>query len=110
VSASFELVSRNGTPITTIHDWFGELNKGEQKKFVPGYSAYETARAWTGPNRIPDATAALFELPPLEGFELERAVVEAKTSFDRFGGPRHHDLLLTARTEKGRAAVVGVES
>jgi hypothetical protein len=22
-------------------------------KFVPGYSAYETARAWTEPNRVP---------------------------------------------------------
>jgi hypothetical protein len=110
MSAYFELVSRSGKPITTIDDWFCELNKREQKKFVPGYSAYETARAWTEPNRIPEATAALFELPPLEGFKLERAVVEAKTWFDKFGGPRHHDLLLTARSEEGHAAVVGVES
>lgn len=108
--ARFDLVSRNNMPITTIADWHGELNKREQKKFVPGFSAYETARAWTQPNRVPAEIEALFVRPPLAGFHLARAVVEAKTWFDEFGGPRHHDLLLTARDDRGRAAVIGVES
>jgi uncharacterized protein DUF6946 len=107
---SFSLVSRTGKPITTVDEWRDELNKREQSKFVPGYSAYESARAWTEPNRIPAAIKALFRLPPLEGFRLERAVVEQKTWFDKYGGPRHHDLLLTARNAAGRVAVIGVES
>jgi hypothetical protein len=38
----FELISRNSKAITTIDEWRNELNKLEQMKFVPGYSAYET--------------------------------------------------------------------
>jgi hypothetical protein len=49
----FELISRNGRAIATIDEWRNELDKREQMKFVPGYSAYETARAWTEPNRVP---------------------------------------------------------
>lgn len=64
---SFSLVSRTGKPITTVDEWRDELNKREQSKFVPGYSAYETARAWTEPNRVPAEIKALFRLPPLEG-------------------------------------------
>lgn len=108
---SFALVSRNGEPITTIDEWCDELNEREKAKFVPFYSAYETARAWTEPNRIPPDIADLFELDPLKGFSLERAVVEQRTKFDAYGGPRHHDLLLRARhTGDGRIAVIGIES
>jgi hypothetical protein len=110
MSASFKLVSRNGKPIATIEEWRDELNKRELAKFVPFYSAYETARAWTEPNRVPPVVAALFERPPLAGFQLERAIVEQRTSFDEYGGPRHHDLLLVARADKGRVATVGIES
>jgi hypothetical protein len=108
--ASFELVARNGMPITTIEEWRAELNKREQAKFVPFYSAYETARAWTEPNRVPPAVAALFERPPLAGFQLERAIVEERTWFDQYGGPRYHDLLLTARADRERLAIVGIEA
>src|SRR5262245_39694060 len=76
MSASFELVSRNGKPITEIDEWRDGLNKREQEKFVSFCSAYETARAWTEPNRGPGEVAALFARPPLKGFHLERAVVE----------------------------------
>jgi|SRR5919109_4141166 hypothetical protein len=74
----FELVSRNGKPITTIDDWHNDLNKREQTKFVPGYSAYETARAWTEPNRVPAEVAALFERPPLDGFSLNEPSLRRK--------------------------------
>jgi hypothetical protein len=111
MSRAFDLVSRNGKPITTIEEWCAELNEREKGKFVPFYSAYETARAWTEPNRIPPAVADLFTREPLTGFCLRRAVVEAKTWFDAYGGPRHHDLLLTARHEQDdRVAVIGIES
>ena len=64
---AFELVSRNGKPITSIDEWRNELDRREQAKFVPGFSAYETARAWTEPNRVPAEVAALFAEPPLRG-------------------------------------------
>ena len=51
MSAPFALVSREGKPIGTIAEWCHELNEREKAKFVPYYSAYETARAWTEPNR-----------------------------------------------------------
>lgn len=107
----FDLISRNGQPITTIEGWRDELNERERKKFVRFFSAYETARAWTQPNRVPAEIGQLFTLAPLEGFRLERAVVEARTWFDEYGGPRYHDLLLQARHEtSGRVAVIGIES
>jgi hypothetical protein len=107
----FDLVSRDGKPITTIAEWRNGLNKREQGKFCPGRSAYETARAWTEPTRIPAEVGALLDQPPLAGYRLERAVVEATTRFDTYGTPRHHDILLTLRHEAANSViVVGVEA
>lgn len=108
---AFDLVSRADKPITTISEWREGLNERERKKFCPGRSAYETARAWTEPTRIPDQLAALLQQPPLVGLRLKRAIVEAKTWFDTYGTPRHHDLLLILEDKEGkRSAVIGVES
>jgi hypothetical protein len=65
----------------------------------------ELARAWTG-ERGPETLRALLDtVTGTAGFEPELGVVEKRTDFDEFGGPRNHDLLLVGEAAGGKTVV-----
>jgi hypothetical protein len=102
---SLDVVNRRGQRIDSVESW-GELASPGEKRWRDDFSAKALAEAWID-GRGATALLALIA-PEFHDVRLERAVAEAKTSFDAFGGPRNHDLLIEARDDDG-AIVIGLE-
>src|SRR4051812_12295071 len=102
-------VNRQGHEIQTPDDWHRLAPPAAEHHWRDGYSAKTLAHLWLEG----DATLAIRSLlashDDLREFEIEKAVAEAKTGFDRFPGPRNHDVLLTG-TARGGRTVVGIEA
>lgn len=103
------LGSDGKTRLTTLDDWRRHAPPISDDRWVDGRSAKELARDWLDGGAIERVTALLTRHPALAGLELERAIAEKETRFDAIRrGPRHHDLLVYARTPD-RSVVIGVE-
>jgi hypothetical protein len=108
MTASARITNRKGDEIRDLEAWEALAGPASYKHWKPLRSAYELARAWIeggGPVVVGDALSGC---AGLDGFVAQRAVAEAQTRFDAFGGPRNHDLLVVGETTAGRL-VVAVE-
>jgi hypothetical protein len=95
----------SATPLPSYSSW---LRHVDAKNREPGTSAPTLATAWSGPL---DLLGALAAHPNLDDLTILSAAVEAKTTFDAYGGNvRNHDLLLRAITAGGETVVVCVEA
>lgn len=84
------------------------LDHIDPKNRRPGTSAPTLAAAWSGPQ---DLLGALATNPRLGDVVVRSATVEARTSFDAYGGNvRNHDLVVRAVTADGEPVVVCVEA
>jgi hypothetical protein len=112
MSDAFPIHSRDGKrghhEIQTLDDWKEFAPPTSADQWQPRYSALELARAWVDGDALADLRAVLDLAPALSELAPTEGIAEAKTSFDRYGGPRTHDLLLVGNTLGGRA-VVGIE-
>jgi hypothetical protein len=97
---------RNETTALADHaDWVERIG---EKNRQAGTSAPTLAASWSGPL---DLLGALATQPDLAGIKVDRAVVEAKATFDSHGGNvRNHDLVLRATTQNDEPLVVCVEA
>jgi hypothetical protein len=92
-------------PLPSYSSWLGRV---DAKNREPGTSAPTLATAWSGPV---DLLGALSAHPNLGDLSMLTATVEAKTTFDAYGGNvRNHDLLLRAVTADAEPVVVCVEA
>ena len=89
--------------IHTYADWRSHIAPKDDQ---PRRSAPTIAAAWAGPLDLQGALRGVTELADLR---VEEISVEAQTHFDAFGGPRNHDLLITATAAAGKV-VVAVEA
>ena len=93
------------TPLPGHAAWLDHLDPKNRK---PGTSAPTLAAAWSGPL---DLLGALATHARLRHVALRSATVEARTSFDAYGGNvRNHDLVVRAVTADGEPVVVCVEA
>jgi hypothetical protein len=93
-----------GTNLTAYRGW---LNRVESKNRSPGTSAPTLALAWSGPL---DVLGTLATHPELSDLAIHDVIVEAKSSFDAYGGNvRNHDLVLRG-TSSGAPLVVCIEA
>ena len=107
MSPAFELTNRDGKPIGDLRAWKRLASPGE-RRWKKGRSAQELARSWLSEHG-PEALGNLLNhRPELASFAIRSGVAEARTTFDDFGGPRNHDLLLSGEAEGGQT-VVAVE-
>jgi hypothetical protein len=98
--------NRKDERIESVSEWQVRASPGPGR-WAEGYSAQALAEAWMS-GRAPEALLALFREHGAGQFrqvQLERAVAEAQTRFDEWGGPRNHDLLVVARDGRGRFPV-----
>lgn len=98
--------NRRGEPIQSVLDWERRASPGP-RRWAEGYSAYALADAWINGAAAADALALLEQAGTgaFEGPELDRAIAEAQTHFDQWGGPRNHDLLIRAHDARGKFPV-----
>jgi hypothetical protein len=93
------------SPLREHADWIEHI---DGKNRQPGTSAPTLAAAWSGPL---DLLGALATQPELASITVNRALVEAKASFDSHrGNVRNHDLVLHGTTQHDEAVVVCVEA
>ena len=85
-------------------DWRARL---EKKNRQPGTSAPTLAAAWAGPLEL---MGALRKLPQFADVVLDEVIVERESRFDRYGGPRNHDLVARGRLPNDERIVVCVEA
>jgi hypothetical protein len=85
-------------------DWRARL---EKKNRQPGTSAPTLAAAWAGPLEL---MGALRKLPQFADVVLDQVTVERESRFDRYGGPRNHDLVARGRLPNDERIVVCVEA
>jgi hypothetical protein len=96
------------TDDSPLHNHAAWLNHIAPKDRKPGTSAPTLAAAWSGPL---DLLGALATDPRLGYVAVRSATVEARTTFDAYGGNvRNHDLVVRAVTADGEAVVVFVEA
>jgi hypothetical protein len=92
-------------PLRSYLAWLGHV---DAKNREAGTSAPTLATSWSGPV---DLLGALATHPSLGDLSVLSAAVEAKSTFDAYGGNvRNHDLLLRAVTADGERVVVCVEA
>ena len=97
------------TQLKTLEDWRQHAPPISDDRWVDGRSAKELARDWLEGDAVERVVALLARHQTLTGLELERGIAEKETRFDAIRrGPRHHDLLVQARTSAG-PVVIGVE-
>jgi hypothetical protein len=105
VGSRFELKSRGGKDIRTVRDWGRHAKPASKTHWKKGRSAMELARSWTGDHGPEALRNLLDQVTGTAGFELNLGVPEAQTRFDRFRGPRNHDLLLIGEAAGGKTVV-----
>jgi hypothetical protein len=93
------------SPLPSHHAWIDRL---ETKNRQPGTSAPTLADAWAGPLDLLGTVAGHAELGHLT---VRSATIEARASFDAYGGNvRNHDLVVRAATATCEPVVVCVEA
>lgn len=97
-------------PIRTLEEWVLYASPKKVEHWVPGRSAYETARAWLGNGSAPSLPGVIRELfdscELTRGFEAEVVYPELKIRFDDFSGePRNADLALVGHVGQKKVAV-----
>jgi hypothetical protein len=100
--------NRRGDRIRDLDEWAQLAAPASYKHWKPFRSAYELARAWISGEAPAVVRRALDGNPNLTGFDAQRAIAEAQTRFDGYGGPRNHDLLIYGRAAAG-PVIVSVE-
>jgi hypothetical protein len=106
------LFGTDGEEIRDLDSWFAHAppEKAEEQ-WKDGYSAKEQAKAWLRPERpaVPEELWAALA-PFAERVDEIYGRPEHKTSLDRFGRKRQHDLFACARTQGQTRVVIGVEA
>ncbi|MGB3121102.1 MAG: hypothetical protein WBE58_19925, partial [Verrucomicrobiales bacterium] len=97
-------------PIRTLEEWQVYAGPKRVDHWVPGRSAYETAREWLGNGSSPSLPGAIRELfdscELTRGFEAEVVYPELQIRFDEFSGePRNADLAIAGNAGKRKVAV-----
>lgn len=99
--------------ITDLESWYEHAGPERREiQWRAGYSAMEQARAWlrTGAPAVPDELWAAVEPHAPAGIDEMYGRPEHKTSLDRFGRARQHDLFGCARAAGETRLVIGVEA
>jgi Domain of unknown function (DUF6946) len=97
------IFNRANEPIESLSDWELRASPGPGR-WAEGYSAHALAKAWVEGRGAEDLLVLLRGKGDgdFDGLGLERAIAEAQTRFDQWGGPRNHDLLVWASDDGGR--------
>ena len=104
------IANDRGEAIVTPADWRRLAPPAAPHHWREYRSAYELAHAWTRGDGAERLAAMLGMREGLAGIQLERGIAERRSWFDDIPGkPRHHDLLVLARTNPG-LVVVGIEA
>lgn len=99
-----------GQQFDDLAGWRRHAPPVREHHWAEGRSAQELARLWTEGTGEEQMLSLLGLVDELAGIVVESRAVEKRTYFDDLGrGPRHHDLLVTARGPQG-SVVVGVEA
>jgi hypothetical protein len=109
----FVIVGPGGEAIDSVDRWFEVAPpRGGASQWVDGKSAKELAKAWfaSGTAVMPKELAALLASFPLTRNAVATlGIAERGTTFDEFGRPRKHDLLLQLQGEE-HVSVVAIEA
>ena len=104
----FRLAGRERHPIQDLDDWAAFAAPARPEDWKPLYSAFEFARLWLADAGLAAVRSVLDLVPATSGFTPEQGIAQAHTTFDQYGDPRDHDLLLIGTAGGGRT-VVGIE-
>ncbi len=102
------MFSRDHHSIHDLGEWEPAVDPASKDRFRPQFAVYELARLWLDDAGLTALRTVLDLVPATSGFVPERGIADARTTFDQYGGPQNHDLLLIGDAAGGRT-VVGIE-
>jgi hypothetical protein len=89
-----------------LDEWFNKCPpEGKEKQWVDTRSAKEMAKFWLDQNSRESFRA--FIQQKINGLDYDYIIPEYKSSFDNYGKPRQHDLLIVAKDQKTIITIEG---
>jgi len=98
--------SRGGERVANMADWEKSVTKKDWKPYRSAHALAGFVLNEEGAEKIRRAVSAILNEPVC--FNL--ATPELAIQFDKYGGPRYHDLGIYGKTERGSTVFVGVEA
>jgi hypothetical protein len=108
-ASTFVVMNADGKRIRSLAQWRRLAPPaGGDRQWVPGRSAMEAARAWSGLVVPHDVLEGIGSVEELAGFRPATVLAELVTPLDDFGEGRNHDLIVLG-IAGGKRVVIGIE-